>query len=1815
MRAKKILSMLLVVVMMLSLFPMNAFALGGGREIGVGGGFGRDIGEDEIREFDPTDYEEEGEDPVDYFQTTDGETGITVTVASPFNALPTKAEVRLQPVDPESVREAVESVVEGQPNILVAMDISFWLDGQEIEPDQPVNVKISAPELTDVQNLQVVHIPDAGEEDALPNTVELVTEEEMTIPVGTNEVAFRADSFSVYAVIGEGEEGDNARLAVNFFNLAFSNKAIATVYIKNSDLYAGTGEREDGKSYIEDIVYDPGIGEGYTLGNNMFRGWSIDAADANPQPEATEEDPDPEAIPYGRNYNRNTKVYTIEDITKYLSGRLGSIKEGDELNIYAMIFQTYTISYFGVSTDVSMGMHTVFAPLENGAEAPYTIDMAFTPDDNEHYFEGWMVLSGAENIVSAVDAKGNAIPCPPADVNANEPTVFPNGTKLVVKGNVQFSVSQPAGRWLIFKENGKGATYNAPEFVRSGEITVRPTNAQRENMVRNGYDFVGWYELEVNIDDNGRAVPVKDDDGNFVFASENEFQFGQQLTKETIIAAKWTPRTNSPYTVIIWQQNVSGDGYDFKEAIPFTGKTGDPITGVQQTGAAVVDYDENHEERSTNNVKVNNVEKAYEGFHVGSYDTQNDKVVRISAEGNTVVNVYYDRNGVLLRFNLYGTHYDAVENPNLASDYNSYFIQIGNDYYRVYRISADGEYLYYFRYPVDYSNLQHENGENEASDDTDYFLEYSGTICPVYYNTSNRRWEVSYRGTSYSYYNVFRGYSIFVPYNLPEDPTFYTQGNGWYVYDTFYGLYGSSLVDGKNTWPSAYDWYSQHNSYGEVGGTQTTFLDAFLPASTSMSIDFWGKTTSGSYYIRFYKQNASKTEYELANEVKTDRDSYGYINFNLSDKYTGFQCVGYSTTALTDYSKMNKVGEIMSPEDDPKARYYDADPSQPGYQYAVSSGNLYIYFDRLAYPISYFDGVYVDGNGNVLDEDPVTQGFGSTDDITYGSDIKSYGNPYLSDGTTPNPDYKIPTRDGYVFDGWYADSSCSTKYVFDTMPYGGVSVYAKWVKIQFRVFLRPNVPTTDESLFWGDEEQGMNFRITEGDYVSAPTGTRSKYVFVGWFLDEEFERVFNAEIVPLTRSIVTDDYDKTAKENMTDNKAEEPDPEKPGQNRNVPIKKWGELEPGDPGVNKDVNRFWITKKLDLYAKWKAILVGADGISVLYDEVPLKDGETDQHGHGVTGSAPTDGTPARLYEDNSKAIAQAASTALSEDEQFLYWVVQKWNGSAFVDADKDGELIKVYPGDNFTVLADYARIEKIDNQHNSYKVQLRAAYGPKDGPDPTHITWYSNIYDSTSTAITQPEAIVAKAPTGENYTALGFVSGKGYGFDRQGVQINKGIAIPAADTFNVPGYVFLGWGRVDQQTSETGNDPGASGNTEGVVALRAASGITDPKDLNEENLFLKWDSEKQEYQVKVSENRWVKVTQVACDEETPYHDMYAVWAPAFYVYHTGDNTVERVMMTSGGDSPMGTAASTFDLTKLVDKNEYLYGGYYKSYANIGTKIQGGNTLDTAALAWSAVSDSTTILPEGETYDALNSLVAAGKVSKATDMGATRYTGQAGAFTLADAYQTANNDAPGNAITPKAGEVYYIKEVPAKDFLQPRLRYTFRAGTGEIGATWLFTNSDDMNYSQVGFIVDNGGEKPIEVTSDWKNYTQVTIEALTTHAKTIYYSGTEPTNTDSNTTLKKLFDSGKIGYALVYNNFNLYDEGSQYNNPNHDDPVEILKDPSRAYMFWVTPDGMIVTSTAERTYKGIKNDSTCGIDTSKPTVKASTIDVYTAPVSGN
>ena len=99
--------------------------------------------------------------------------------------------------------------------------------------------------------------------------------------------------------------------------------------------------------------------------------------------------------------------------------------------------------------------------------------MNYTPKDDEHNFAGWNVKTGGNNIEGFTEG-----------------ALYEFGQDINVKGDVTFSVNTPAGHWLVFNENGKGATYNAPQFVEAGQNTQGPSLA----MTRNGYTFGGWYD-------------------------------------------------------------------------------------------------------------------------------------------------------------------------------------------------------------------------------------------------------------------------------------------------------------------------------------------------------------------------------------------------------------------------------------------------------------------------------------------------------------------------------------------------------------------------------------------------------------------------------------------------------------------------------------------------------------------------------------------------------------------------------------------------------------------------------------------------------------------------------------------------------------------------------------------------------------------------------------------------------------------------------------------------------------------------------------------------------------------------------------------------------------------------------------------------------------------------------------------------------------------------------------------------------------------------------------------------------------------------
>ncbi len=443
----------------------------------------------------------------------------------------------------------------------------------------------------------------------------------------------------------------------------------------------------------------------------------------------------------------------------------------------------------------------------------------------------------------------------------------------------------------------------------------------------------------------------------------------------------------------------------------------------------------------------------------------------------------------------------------------------------------------------------------------------------------------------------------------------------------------------------------------------------------------------------------------------------------------------------------------------------------------------------------------------------------------------------------------------------------------------------------------------------------------------------------------------------------------------------------------------------------------------------------------------------------------------------------------------------------------------------------------------YVVTLRAVYGRKENGK-TSINWYLN--DGTAAVYKMTDIKLNTAydiPTPNDDTIT--------------------YTVPARDgqtkTLVYEDHVFLGWARV----------PNATG----------AAPWSDHSELNESDLYLEWlpnegTPNEGTYKLHGSAGN-VKYSQVAADNDRPYHDMYAVWGKVFYVCHSGTGVVERRVISATTGTGDNRAAKTFNLTALVPKGTeeqryadgFLYGGYYKAYD--GKDSTYGKSL------WTAPKEAATAAELNATGSAV--VTKANAVEKydaaKVNPGVT--------WKWDDAYKADDGDAPGNAIVPEAGQTYYIKEVPTS-YLQHYTHYTYKFGTTNeihnmITKLWMVTAIDDNNYQSYGIKYDG-----------------------TPHDGKVAKSLTIMTKTEPVTSVKLTPDS-IFGSKGVKNGYLVY---TAIEWPTQDSITDILN-------YWVTPDNMMVTGTAQRGLVRIQSADTIKIGTIK--TPASTITPYTDPTN--
>jgi len=112
-----------------------------------------------------------------------------------------------------------------------------------------------------------------------------------------------------------------------------------------------------------------------------------------------------------------------------------------------------------------------------------------------------------------------------------------------------------------------------------------------------------------------------------------------------------------------------------------------------------------------------------------------------------------------------------------------------------------------------------------------------------------------------------------------------------------------------------------------------------------------------------------------------------------------------------------------------------------------------------------------------------------------GSDVPSQEKDYNS--TLSEPD--APTKLGYYFDGWYADSDCTMEYDWSTPIITNFTLYAKWIENRHTVSYESNGGTAYE------DSSALDGHVAP--YPGEPV--REGHTFAGWYKDSALSLVYD----------------------------------------------------------------------------------------------------------------------------------------------------------------------------------------------------------------------------------------------------------------------------------------------------------------------------------------------------------------------------------------------------------------------------------------------------------------------------------------------------------------------------------------------------------------------------------------------------------------------------------------------------------------------------------------------------------------------------------
>ena len=1118
-----------------------------------------------------------------------------VFIDAPEGAFPEGTTIEVTAIEDGGVLDRVKETVENELNSdeseavktvddVVAVDITFYYEGEEIYPSIPITVKITSSVIENAENAQVVHVDDGGSASIVENA-----------QVDGSVAEFETADFSIYAIATVSTEDiEVIRRTYKF------QDADGTPYLFPNS----AGEEVDnqiiknGEALVEvESPYHP---------EKEFIGWYI-----------YENDSYGEQIQFGQSID------------------LSALTADDEVILRAKYNNHYIVTFLDENRAV------IASEEVTNEEGTFTINTPYEPKNPEtSAFLGWKLDNPEQQSkIEVIDIEGTL------------GEYYTNGMKVKITDNITFKVYNPEGHWLIFHENAKGAQYTPSVFIENDKITVEPTAPKRL-----GYTHDGWY-TEAPLVEGGDPTGEK-------------FVFGSTIDKTVNLYAKWKPNDTAKYTVIIWKYDLEGNKEYAESVTVENGVVGQPVSGIE--------IDEDDCSITINGEKYGGPSKIKEADdddpnlkYVGFKPVSYDEGVIVNPEGNSIVNVYFDR--ITYDFEFILAH-------NIGGNWRQY---------------TDGKRSHWT------GNLDISESDVPGATNNGSYIYF--TISAKYGENISDKWP------NYSLFSAIEAKNSYelVSWILDSNAMGYTSGDN----------NGGETVKGKIT-------TMDENILGNWKSSTGNFVDARFSNVTPYSY---------TYYICVEKANSQGTSAD--NTLESQYDSvetivYNGVEYELLEKVPSKSNSDFGGQKAPGY-----VGFTALRGSDDKFIYtqlYSRDNRERG---------LAFYYKRNAASINYMDGAYKDGDGNVVDGIAVGAQIKEISNITFGTDLSSY-NKGGANYYDPSKDSSFTPYDGFIFSGWYKDKDCTDPYTFTTLGNDSITVYAKWTLKQYRVFLHPNAYEDDGTTLkagYAIGNQSTSFRVDYGEKVTPTSPKSDDYEFVGWYRDPEFKTAFSTEATALNDTTVTAAYDKTES-------TERDQYDKVTEDKNT-----------------DIARPWIERKLDLYAKWRSTLTGANGIGVEY----------------IIDEDLTAVTDSKIYADNSAAVAKnCPDDKVPEGMKFAHWVVQKWNGQEYVDS-----AITVGAEKSYTVYKSYAKQTEDadstpDDPKYTYTVRLKAVF--KENKD-DNVILTKIVYNGNggTTSLVSSEAdnlVVSDDSTTATYSKL---------------QINAALAI-TDQSFTRLGYEFLGW---------------------------------------------------------------------------------------------------------------------------------------------------------------------------------------------------------------------------------------------------------------------------------------------------------------------------------------------------------------------------------------------------------------------------------------